>query len=270
MITAWCSSRSSTEPRDDFRLLGPNHYGGAMQNPSTVAAARRHDLIALLGRREHTYFTYQRWCGRQGQRTLVGVGTDLCVEAPPGSGNTFFVKGFTTANPVLRLAHHHHVAAQAQRARRLSVPMLLIARDPVACVLSRAVSWTDPAAIGPTFREWISFWQNALPVVDGAVVADFAAITEEPAAVVALLNERFERSWSAAFPSRAEVFDAMDQARAVAFPSFAAEAAINPNRPDPRKDELRAWLRPQVRGHRLADRALRLYERVGAVVEPVS
>jgi hypothetical protein len=241
-----------------------------MQNPSTIVAARRHDLIALLGRRERTYFTYQRWFGRRGRHTLVGDGTDLCVEAPPGSGNTFFVHGFTTANPALRLAHHHHVAAQVRRARRLSVPTLLIVRDPVACVLSRAVSWRDPAAIGPTFREWISFWEGALPVIDGAVVADFAAITDEPAAVVARLNARFDRDWSAAFPSRAEVFEALDEARAAAFPSFAPGEGINPNRPDPRKEELRAWLGPRASAHRLAPSALRLHARITALAELVA
>lgn len=229
--------------------------------------ARRHNYIALLGRRERVYFTYQRWLGKsERQPLLVGSVTDLCVEAPPGSGNTFFVNGFSAANPSVRLAHHHHVAAQVRRAARLSIPTLLIVRDPVACVLSRAVSFQSPEAIGPTFREWISFWRGALPVTDHAVVADFPAVTDVPQAVIKQLNVRYNRDWSTAFPSTAEVFASMDEARAAAFPSFANRTGFNPNRPDPRKDQLRAWLGPQVRDHPLASAALSLYDRVASAI----
>lgn len=247
-------------------------YGPAVDAAwlSEFPAARKHDLIALLGGRERAYFAYHRALRRPARATLVEPDTDLCIEAPPGSGNTFFTAGFAMANPTLRLAHHHHVAAQVRRAHRLGVPTLLIVREPSSCVLSRAVSWRHPAVIGPAYREWMSFWRRARTLLGQTVVVDFETVTKRPAAVIDVLNQRFDANYSTTFPSSDRVFAAMDRARAAAFPTFSSETGINPNRPDGRKEELKAWLRPLTEAHRLARPTRRLYRRVLRAVPPLS
>lgn len=226
--------------------------------------ARRHDLAAWVGRSEHLYFAYQLALHRPARTRLVNDQTDLCIEAPPGSGNSFFVHGFSMANPGVRLAHHHHVSAQVHRAGRLGVPTLLIVRKPGDCVLSRAVSLRDPTIVGPTYRQWIAFWVQVVKAGENPLIVDFSEVTSQPSRAIKLVNQRFATDFSDEFPPSQEVFSAMDSARATALP-FNPSVDINPKRPDARKEELRRGLRPLVEQHRLAQRAERLYEDLRAL-----
>lgn len=225
---------------------------------SRFLAARRHDLVALVGRSEPLYFALQYALRRPSRFSLVDEHTDLCVEAPPGSGNSFFVQGFAMANPDARLAHHHHVSAQIRRASRYEVPTLLIVRNPIDCVLSRAVSWQSPDAIGPSYRQWIAFWSRVSQTSHHSVIVDFSEVTDNARRTIRRLNTRFGRSFSEEFPSSEDVFRAMDLARGSVY-AFDPSTDINPNRPDARKEEIRRELKPLVEGHHLAKRAKRLY-----------
>jgi hypothetical protein len=112
-----------------------------------------------LGRSAILYPLFHRLRGAPRSRNLVGDETDLCIEAPSGSGNSFFVKGFRMINPDARVAHHHHVAAQLKRSAARRVPTVVILRNPIDCVASRSqgAAWLA----GPVFSQWIRFFETA-------------------------------------------------------------------------------------------------------------
>jgi hypothetical protein len=220
--------------------------------------AGRHDFIAIAGRNHRVYAGYQYALRRHNRKSVVTPDTDLCAEAPPGSGNTFFITGFAMVNPWASIASHHHVFAQVERAVRFSVPLLLIVREPSACVLSRAVSFRDPIIVGPVYRQWLSFWERAVDFLDDSVVVDFDTMTSQPSRVIDRLNVKFETRFSSDFPARDAVFATMDRKRA----ATNLPMDINPNRPDERKREMRSYLRPYVDSHRLARPASELYEQI--------
>jgi hypothetical protein len=218
----------------------------------------RHDFIAVAGRNHRVYAGYQYALRRHNRKAVVASDTDLCAEGPPGAGNTFFITGFAIANPGASIASHHHVFAQVERAVLFSIPLLLIVREPAACVLSRAVSFRDPIMVGPVYRQWLSFWQRAVNYVDDSVLIDFDTMTSVPARVIERLNMKFGTEFSSDFPSRDAVFAEMDRRRA----EKNLPMDINPNRPDDRKREMRSYLRPFVENHRLARPAAALYQQV--------
>ena len=209
-----------------------------------------------LGRHPVLYNLFQNTIGRHPD-TVVTSGTDLCIEAPPGCGNSFFFNGVHLSNPELRVAHHHHVPAQVLNALRLGVPTLTILRKPIDSVLSRLSSGTDPRFASSNLRYWISFWEKVRSLPDSVLMVKFETLVADPSGVVALINKQFWTTFAEQFPSDKEVFDAMDQRR---LRKFGPSTGPSPIRPDPAKAKRKDALRPVVERNRLSPRALSLYD----------
>lgn len=220
--------------------------------------ALRLGIQTHIGRSPFLYPLLHRARRAPRSRNLVGPETDVCIEAPSGSGNSVFVRGFLMANPGVRVAHHHHVAAQVKRSVGLSLPTLVILRDPIDCSVSR--SKDAPWMVGPVLSQWIRFFQAVEALESSVLRLSFELVTRDPGAAVGRVNDRFGCGFDTDFPDAERVFAHMDEGFARA--QGGAETLRNPNRPDPTRAKRKAQVRPLAESHPLAARALALYERL--------
>jgi hypothetical protein len=209
-----------------------------------------------LGRSALLYPLLHRLRGAPRSRTLVGDETELCIEAPSGSGNSYFVNGFRMINPEVRVAHHHHVAAQLERSVARGVPTLVILRNPLDCVASR--SQDAPWLTGPVFSQWIRFFEAAEVLRAAILLLPFEFVTRDPAGAVERINERFESHFDSRFPDPAQIFTQMD----AVYTEARAKRLRSPNRPDPTRAEARTRARQVAELHPLAPAATALYDRL--------
>jgi hypothetical protein len=222
-------------------------------------AALRLAVQTHVGRSPLLYRGMHRLRGAARSANLVDAASDVCIEAPSGSGNSFFVNGFMMINPGARVAHHHHVAAQLKRSAALGIPSLAILRNPIDCVASR--SQDAPWLTGPVFDQWLRFFQAADALQGSLLLLTFETVTGDPCGAVQRLNERFGCDFESVFPEPSRVFAHMDAAFGEASPGDTR----NPNRPDPARAEARARARRIAQAHRLAAPALALHDRLRRV-----
>jgi hypothetical protein len=223
----------------------------------TVQACRL-GIQTHVGRSPLLYQLLHRARAAPRSRNLVGPATDLCIEAPSGSGNSVFVRSFQIANPDVSVAHHHHVAAQVKRSVAFGVPTLVILRNPIDCSVSR--SREAPWMVGPVLPQWIHFFRAVESLESSVLRLSFELVTREPGAAVQRVNERFSRAFDTDLPDAEHVFARMDAGWRVI--TGGDDSEHNPNRPDPTAEELRKRVRPRAEAHPLAAPALELYERL--------
>lgn len=217
------------------------------------------DARSFLGQYPRCFCVLQNLSPTPRVETLVAPDTDLCIEAPSGSGNSFFVNGFRQSNPGVSLAHHHHVAAQVARGVRFEVPTVVILRDPIACVVSRASFWNAPCMIGPVYRQWIRFFRSIERFQDDMLIARFESVTRRPREVVEAINNRFDTHFNVRFPDMEQVAGLMHR---VYVPQRGEAESGNPNLPSAGKELAKARFRSRVREHRLARPARAIYTRL--------
>ena len=229
-----------------------------MSSLTPLVQSLRLGIQTHVGRSPLLYQLLHRTRSAPRSRNLVGPETDLCIEAPSGSGNSVFVRSFQIANPDVSVAHHHHVAAQVKRSVAFGVPTLVILRNPIDCSVSR--SRRAPWMVGPVLSQWLHFFR-AVEALDAEVLRlSFELVTSEPGTAVRLVNERFSRAFETDLPDAEDVFARMDAGWRQL--SGGDDSVLNPNRPDPAADELRERVRPRAEAHPLAAPALELYERL--------
>lgn len=241
---------------------GGGAVSGLVRRAKAVALPFRHNLASFVGQHSGIYAVSSRLSLSLGRlhfvrarnRNLVSAATALCIEGPSGSGNSFVVTGFRLLHPDVRVAHHHHVAAQVKRAAALGLPTVVLLRHPADCVASRARG--AARMIGPLYLQWLRFFRATHRLRDDVVIASFETATEHPAEVLRAVNRRFGTGFREDFPSAAAVFDEMDRA----YSARQGRSAANPNRPSREKDAAKRALRPAIDGHRLREPAARLYE----------
>jgi hypothetical protein len=216
------------------------------------------DIRSYLGQRPFVFGCVQKVMPSRRSLGLVVRDTQLCIEAPPGSGNSYFVNGFQMANRGgVRLAHHQHVAAQVKRSVHFRTPILVILRNPVDCVVSR--TWHSPLLAGAVFRQWIRFFRAVDEVRNSILIASFESVISNPGKVVEGINERFDTSFDVRFPEEKLVFERMDAAYSV---NKGAPGRRNPNRLIRDKQLLKEQVRPGIEAHELAKTARGLYEKL--------
>lgn len=200
--------------------------------------------------------------------TLVRPTTGLCIEAPPRSGNSFFVTGFSMANPTVQLAHHHHVPAQVLRAISLQVPVVVLLRNPVDSSLAKAAPGMEPFLIGTTLARWISFWQVVKDSLTSTVAVPFEYLISNPAGVISRLNGAFGTFFSVSFPESRLVFEEMERGRLAKLGRISAEKP-NPNIPSSQIAAKEELLRSYAHKHSRAKAAMGLYRELSARLAPL-
>lgn len=209
----------------------------------------------MAGRHPGLYRALFRLSSSYRRENLVTADTDICIEGPPGSGNTFVVTAFSMANPSTRIAHHHHVRAQLHRARQLEVPTISLLRHPVDCALSRASSWETPDRSNVVLGQWVDFFADD-SLIDYSLLVGFESIKSSLEPVVDELNRRYGTTFVSEVPEREAVFVEMDRRRA----QRRGRASQNPNRPDERRAERPASWRSIIEASPRAQTAVRRYE----------
>jgi len=218
------------------------------------------DTRSLLGLSPCCFGLVQRMSPTKRIQTMVGRNTDLCIEAPSGSGNSYFVNGFRMINPDVRLANHHHVAAQVTRGVHYKVPTVAILRDPLDCVVSRTAFWNAPLMAGAVFIQWIRFFRAVEQVRDHILLASFESVTGKPEVVIKAINDRFGTAFNSQFPPMEQIAASMGRQ----YTGYTdGPEQQNPNLPSSEKESAKARIRPIVLSHRLARPACDLYARLG-------
>jgi len=165
-------------------------------------------------------------------------------------------------NPDVRVAHHHHVAAQVTMGVHFQVPTVVILRDPVACVVSRTAFWNTSVLIAPIFRQWIRFFRTVEQLQDRVLVAKFESVMRRQEEVINAINARFETTFNSRFPEMENIAADMDRAYAL---NADGQEKKNPNLPSAEKETVKDCFRSLVAAHRLAQPARDLYARLDKI-----
>ena len=130
------------------------------------------------------------------QRLTVSKDTQIVIEGFPRSANTFAAVAFQMAQPrQLKMAHHIHDAAQVIEGVRLSIPVMVLLRNPIHAVRSLVVRNPE---IDPTqaFQNYISFYRAVEDVAQNTVVAHFDIVTTNFDIVIENINRKFNTNFS--------------------------------------------------------------------------
>lgn len=130
--------------------------------------------------------------------------TELVIEGFPRSANSFSMGAFLSVQkrPVI-LASHLHAAAQIIRASRLSIPTLLLIRQPKDAVLSlltleietNVIDFVDRDLVKLSLQKylvnWIDFYTRTMPYRRNYVIGLFDEVTTDFGAIIERINHRF-------------------------------------------------------------------------------
>jgi hypothetical protein len=129
----------------------------------------------------------------------VGKDTEIVIEGFPRSANSFAVAAFKLAQPQpVRIAHHLHFPGQVTAAVKMSIPTLVLIREPEEAVLTHLARMLE---LNYTFRvvkqasreyaRFSRFYSSILPYRQHFVSARFESVTSKFAEVTRRVNERF-------------------------------------------------------------------------------
>lgn len=240
-----------------------------MSLPSVVHRARHH-LRRPIARTPYLWDLTQH-VRPEKRATLARPDTAIVIEGYPRSGNTYGVAAWEYANG--RAAHvgrHLHGAPHVQRAVRLHVPTIVLARRPREAVLSVLVRW-DALTPHDAVLSYLDFYRTIWPVRDGFVVGLFDRVVSDFGGVLVEVNQHFGTSFvpydhtpenEAAVVRRVEELNRLESGGEVVETHVGRPSAERARR----KDELRALLerRPTLTKLREADR---LYERYALLAD---
>lgn len=132
----------------------------------------------------------------------------------------------------------------------MNVPTLVLLRDPIDTVLSKATQYGE-SMIGSLLHRWVTFFEPiASRYADIVVVAKFETSITSPNKLVATVNARFGTPFQSALDLKGAVSDL-----SIAHTGW----NMNPVLPTTKRDELKPLFRPHVHSHPLAAQAKEIY-----------
>jgi hypothetical protein len=228
----------------------------------------RQELRSRLGNHPPLFLPLVRL--KRSRRPLaVRPSTELVIEGPPRSGNTFAVAAFTLAQPgAVVIAHHLHVPAQIIKAADQGKPALVLIRKPVDAIVSRLIRNPSVSA-KQALKDYIRFYERIEPYRCKYIVAPFEEIVTDFGAVIKRLNRHFGTSF-AVFEHTEEntkkCFQFIDELdKQDTGHSEVTETTVA--RPSPEKEQLKRRLNEKLQGddyRHLIDQAETLYRRFTA------
>ncbi|MBE9228196.1 hypothetical protein IQ264_22490 [Phormidium sp. LEGE 05292] len=135
--------------------------------------------------------------------------TQLVIEGFPRSANSFSVAAIQSVQPKpLIIASHLHAAAQIIRAANLSIPTLVLIREPAEAIISlksleleisyrfnmEYYGWG--ACLKSYLKAWIKFYLQVLPYSENYVIGLFDEVTNDFGAIIERLNQRFKTNFA--------------------------------------------------------------------------
>ncbi|MGA9378498.1 MAG: hypothetical protein WBV73_06975 [Phormidium sp.] len=145
----------------------------------------------------------------KGTRQAVQENTQLVIEGFPRSANSFSVAAIQSVQPKpLTIASHLHAAAQVIRAADLSIPTLLLIREPADAIISLKsleleISYRFNvdypgwgACLKSYLKAWIKFYLQVLPYRENYVIGLFDEVTNDFGAIIEQINQRFQTNFA--------------------------------------------------------------------------
>ena len=186
---------------------------------------------------------------------LIQRDTDIVIEGFPRSANSFAVRAFNAAQaePV-KISTHFHSHAPIVLARRWNIPCMVLIRDPGSSVVSlRALevqyerragarSTLGQKRIGLYLAWYRKFYSVAYQHRDDLVFSKFEDATENFAAVIQSVNEKYDRQFALFSHNESTVKKIFGQNNFHLSPSKEREAIKELFRQELNSDENRALL----------------------------
>ncbi len=161
----------------------------------------RWEARSWLGQHPGLYYPIYRHLGAD-PSLCVGSETDIVIEGYPRSANSFLVSAFLSCQhrPV-QVAHHLHTPAQVLAGIRRNLPVIVLIRDPVDAIRSRAALTRqvdsaegrrpEPVSLAALARDYLRFYQTVEPVLDSVLLVKFDQAISDAGQVIRNLNRRF-------------------------------------------------------------------------------
>lgn len=204
-----------------------------------VLLALKHWIRIALGPYPRLFFPLARF--KEGHRAAVGKDTELVIEGFPRSGNSFAVNAFELVQPrPVRLAHHLHAPAQIILAARRDLPILVLAREPVAAASSLVIRHPH-ISLRMALYEYMRFYETIAPYRDKFVVGLFDQVTNDYGEVIKRINQRFSTGFALFEHNEMNVqksFDVIEQQNRRKNNGALAELRIA--RPSPAREKFKA------------------------------
>ena len=216
----------------------------------------RFTLASIVGCSPVIFFLTQQLRGRR-VGNLVSPETGITIEGFPRSGTTFAVRAFNSVNREIRIAHHHHAAAQVLESVRLGLPTLLIVRSPEGAVRSLMIRRPELSAAA-ALSAYRRFHDRLAACRKRIVIASFDQVTKDFGQVIDRVNDRYGTRFRRFDHTTANVdaiFRAMERDNASAYGRL---LSTHVPRPDPERD--RAKDRIQLDGQPALARARHAYQ----------
>ncbi len=240
--------------------------------PALAAARRAARAIVSADTRFKLYFRildtpvlselYVRGRGRLRHRR-VRPQTRIVIEAFPSSGNTYCRQAFLMCNPDVEpndLCTHTHAPRVVERAVRLGVPCIVVARDPRDAVSSMVQRFSG-IHIRSAFDYYDHYYRKLLPLRDEFVVAPFESMIHDFTTAVEACNDKYAVDFTTnaeAGVSSEMVFEDIERRARRKHGGVIREEGIS--RPSAARRPAAEFLRDMTDGERRAmDRAVETY-----------
>ena len=154
--------------------------------------------LFLARRRLHNVVSRHRWLFFLVNRfrrpeMLVDRETDLVIEGFPRSANSFAEAAMRVSQVrEIKLAHHTHASCQILRAAELSLPVLILFRDPDDAVASLLEMYDINVGSSFAYSEYVEFYEVVLRAREAFLLAHFTIVTSDFPRIINSLNERFK------------------------------------------------------------------------------
>lgn len=191
----------------------------------------------------------------------VNRDTELTIEGFPRSGNTFAVLALRQAQDrKLRLAHHRHSVGQVAQTVRLSVPGLILIRQPDRAVASLLVR--EPRiSTADALNRYLRFYRAVEQRLDHLVIVRFDTMQNNFGAAIEAVNARFDldlKTFEHTADNVAKVFEMIDSVNE----QTGDAGARRSGRPDPHRNIELAARMAEIQAHRRLPACEAIYRRL--------
>jgi hypothetical protein len=130
------------------------------------------------------------------RRLAVSAETQVVIEGYPRCANTFAVVAFEMSQPApVKVAHHLHSVSQLRRGVELSLPTMVLLRNPRDAATSLAIRKRH-RSVRWALEEYVDFHSGALELADHMLLVDFKEATADFGEVIRRFNERFATNFA--------------------------------------------------------------------------
>ena len=122
---------------------------------------------------------------------IVSESTDIVIEGFPRSANTYMLNAFKICQEVdFNIAHHLHATPQVTYAIKENIPVILLIRRPIDCVVSVMIRNPSMSA-NDALREYIHFYSFLKPYITNVTLAFFDDVISDSNKIIQRVNSTY-------------------------------------------------------------------------------